>query len=445
MANAPSLSIRLARTLAIAALCGIGLFAILQVIDGYVIDYYVDNSDYLSRRTEARLQSLQAYVTEYDLDATDTAELRAWCSEQPLVLMEITRGGKTVFNSSYLDSQDLAERDIEARYYDWFSYYTLDFADGPAEVFIYCDEEYQLHMWATVIEAVLCLLVVFLIFLVEVRKIARYIRLLSMQIQAMESGTLDQQVSVQGADELGALARSLDSMRISFLEQRQAEERSYQANQSLVTGLSHDLRTPLTKLMLYTEIVRSGKYGDEQQLGTYLTRIDEIAGQIKSLADNILHYSMAKPGSPTAMAQQPGCQPGGAREVVSFDEALGAELGEMIDYLSQQGFDVDCPQVLPDDQIIADRSSVKRLFDNIASNIVRYADSSERIRIGCVQEDTHAGVSIRNAIAPDPDRREGLGIGHANIASMMDALGGYSRLQENEDDFEITLWFQKGK
>ena len=129
--------------------------------------------------------------------------------------------------------------------------------------------------------------------------------------------------------------------------------------------------------------------------------------------------------------------------MAAFDETIGAELADMIDYLSRQGFDVQYLSPCADYHVIVNRSSVKRLLDNIASNIGKYAERTEPVCIEYVQSDTHTGITIRNAIASNPDRREGMGIGHANIASMMDELGGFCSLREEAGVFEITLWFKK--
>ena len=65
--------------------------------------------------------------------------------------------------------------------------------------------------------------------------------------------------------------------------------------------MSHDLRTPLTTLLLYTEILRYGKYQGEEQLHAYLDRVDEKAQQIKQLAENILEYSLAAQNRPVEL------------------------------------------------------------------------------------------------------------------------------------------------
>ena len=104
----------------------------------------------------------------------------------------------------------------------------------------------------------------------------------------MESGDLDSAITVKGNNELTTLAQGLDSMRKAFRAQQERETQFFAANQALISEMSHDLRTPLTSLLIYSEVLRYGKYQDQKQLLEYLDKIDDKAQQIKQLSENIL-------------------------------------------------------------------------------------------------------------------------------------------------------------
>lgn len=61
-------------------------------------------------------------------------------------------------------------------------------------------------------------------------------------------------ITLQGHNELTQLAQSLDSMRLAFKEQREQETALFQTHQQMITEMSHDLRTLLTTLQIYTDI-----------------------------------------------------------------------------------------------------------------------------------------------------------------------------------------------
>ena len=275
------------------------------------------------------------------------------------------------------------------------------------------------------------------VFLRGVRKVASYICVLSSEILALEGGDLDHSITVCGKDELGMLAQGLDSMRKAFLEQRNTEAASFQANQSLITGMSHDLRTPLTKLMLYTEILRSGKYQSEAQLKEYLTRIDEKAGQIKQLSDNIFQYSMMPMENAVTELSS-----------LSLKEAFRDSLSEMIGYLSQKGYRFDFVLDWVDEQIFVYEPFIKRLLDNLTSNIEKYADLSMPVRIELLLNEKYIGLSFQNVVTTDSAKQDGTNIGLTNINSMMNKMNGTCHVEQTAVSFKIELWFlraDKGK
>lgn len=437
MRNYSGMGLRFIRLLLIAALCSFLMMGFLHYGGNIVIGELLEKTDFQAKRTENRVNAFQSYVKKNNVALTDGDALLSWCNNQPLVLMEVYRNNKLMFNSKYSESDELYSKDIDVTYYDWYSYYTVHFADGDAELLIYSDEIYLFQTWATIAEVAICAVVFLTVFLRGVRKVASYICVLSSEILALEGGDLDHSITVCGKDELGMLAQGLDSMRKAFLEQRNTEAASFQANQSLITGMSHDLRTPLTKLMLYTEILRSGKYQSEAQLKEYLTRIDEKAGQIKQLSDNIFQYSMMPMENAVTEPSS-----------LSLKEAFRDSLSEMIGYLSQKGYRFDFVLDWVDEQIFVYEPFIKRLLDNLTSNIEKYADLSMPVRIELLLNEKYIGLSFQNVVTTDSAKQDGTNIGLTNINSMMNKMNGTCHVEQTAVSFKIELWFlrsDKGK
>ena len=78
------------------------------------------------------------------------------------------------------------------------------------------------------------------------------------EIEILEGGSLDYPITVKGKDELSELAEGLDCMRVSFQGMIEREANIVQENQKMITEMSHDIRTPVTSIMLYTEILKNG-------------------------------------------------------------------------------------------------------------------------------------------------------------------------------------------
>ena len=86
------------------------------------------------------------------------------------------------------------------------------------------------------------------------------------------------------------MANELNHLRISLNENIVREQESRKANQDLITALSHDLRTPLTILTGYLEVLRLGRTPEKQ--ADYLDRCLKKASDIKELTDQMFSYAL---------------------------------------------------------------------------------------------------------------------------------------------------------
>lgn len=265
------------------------VFCCLRFGGGRLLERYYDGSDLQRRYNERRIQNFQSYVRENGIATTDTVQITGWNRKHPLILMEIYRSNILRYSSAAPD--ETLGNEEEVPYYTWVSYYEIPFADGTADVVIYADDTYRFFTWITVASLGISVLVFLFIFLRGCRGLVRYICRLSAEIQAMEGGDLDIPITLQGNHELTRLACSLDSMRRAFKEQKEQEAGIFRANQAMITAMSHDLRTPLTTLQIYTDILKYKKY-EPEQLDSFLEKIDAKAAQIRQLSENIFEYSL---------------------------------------------------------------------------------------------------------------------------------------------------------
>lgn len=392
----------------------------------------VNSPEFQEKATEKRIAEFQEYVTIHQLSTSDGAEIARWVKKNPLLLMEIYRSNVLVFTSSAPENEAVILNDLEAPYYDWMTYYIVNFADGSADVLLYSDDGYRYSTFATFVEVILCSLMFLGIFLHGCQKTVRYIRLISKEILAMESGDLDSAITVKGNDELTTLAQGLDSMRQAFRAQQEREAQSFAANQALISEMSHDLRTPLTSLLIYTEILRYGKYQGQEQLLDYLAKIDGKAQQIKQLSENILEYSLqAKEAVPELEAPAPV-------EMV-FEEPLS----EMITELSRHGF-LCHVEPFGEPVCIAVRGQyIRRIVDNILSNIQKYADKKQPVKIWPLETEQTVGLVFENTVSDGNLESGSTHIGVKSIGSLMEKMEGFCQIENLDGRYRIALNFPK--
>lgn len=256
-----------------------------------LIDEYLAQSNYLEREDGRRIQSLQTYVTEHGLSVRSADSLTAWVRKQGLVAIQVYRDGALVYDSNY-PSVDFSDQETEELYYAWEQIYYVDFADGEAEVVLHGYYYYQFYNYLTVGALLAAFLLFLTVVMAGIRRTIRYIRALSGEIRILEGGNLEYPITVRGRDELAELAESLEAMRQSVREQAESERRLTQANQRMVTEMSHDLRTPLTSIFIFTEILRHKCRDCAPQLEEYVDKIDQKARRMKQLSDHLFEYAL---------------------------------------------------------------------------------------------------------------------------------------------------------
>jgi len=403
------------------------VFCCLRFGGGLLLDRHLRNSDHQQRFNERITGNFQRFVDENSLSVTDADAITVWVRNHSPILLEIYRANILRYTSAA--PEELTDNEEEVPYYAWVSYREILFADGTAEVVIYADDTPRFFTILTMVSLGMALMVFLLVFLWDVRSLVEYICLLSEEVQAMESGDLDVPITFRGGHELTRLAHGLDAMRKAFQRQREAESDIFHANQAMITSMSHDLRTPLTVLQIYTDILRYKKYAPGQ-MENCLEIIDAKAAQIKQLAENMFEYSLVSRLQPVEL--DPPC---------SLEEVFHDQLSGMVAYLGRKGFTFDLDLDWPDIQVCVTTQYIKRLTDNVASNLEKYAAPDTPLLIS-VMEKEHGGLIVfQNSISATPQSQEGTHIGLVNMNTMMEKMGGRCRYFKEETSFCVELWF----
>jgi signal transduction histidine kinase len=424
-----SIYFQLLRLLVISAFAAVLVFFILNQAGDHLIENFYYNSDYGDRKDESYIGKLQQYIEQNSLSSRDADALKSWVQRQQIVSIRVYKDGMQVFDSEYPD-QELWEEEIEANDYGWEVYYTVSFADGDAKVSITGMYAYQFYNYAMIAELVLSFVLFLVLVLFGIRSKMAYILKLSDEVEILEGGSLDYKITVKGRDELAALAEGLDSMRLSFQELIRQEAEMVQENQKIVTEMSHDLRTPVTSIMLYTEILKKGSYKSEGQWKEYVEKIDRKARRMKQLTDHLFEYSLAAGEEEVQLEEPETC------ETLFYDL-----FSETCSYLEQQGFEVSFRVEWPQSRIRISTDHVMRIMDNLTSNIMKYADPSMPVIVSAVEEESMVGFLFENKVKKPEDETESNGIGIQSVKNMMLKMRGKCMTVQEGERFQILILF----
>ena len=431
MSKRGSLTAQFIRLLVGAGLGCVLLFLVLRTALGFGVDFYARHSDFRQRETARRIGEFQAFVQEEELSSTDVEQISAWVRQQDFTLLELYRDQVLVYSSFVPDQDDIGHEGKPTPFYDWMPRAGVIFADGELQALLYYDPVLAWVRWGTLALALACIGLFLAVFLLGCRRIVRYICLLSQEVQVMENGDFSRPVTVQGSNELAALASCLDSMRVTLAQQRRQEAETSARVKDLITQMSHDLRTPLTTLLLYTEIVAGGKYHSQAQLEEYLGKIDAKARQIKQLSDNLFEYALVTRDTVVALDGP-----------ASFSQIFEEPLAEFADQLDQRGF--GCLLDLGEEDVCLQvyRPYIRRIFDNIASNIFKYADPAHPVLVSFVREGEKAGLAFANVpLPPDTGGAESTKVGLISVQTMMEKMQAEVEVSQTARQYCITLLF----
>ncbi|MDD3339282.1 MAG: HAMP domain-containing sensor histidine kinase [Lachnospiraceae bacterium] len=410
-----------------------GSFLVLMNLStNYLMDRYFENTSFQQKKNDEKMEKLQDYVTKNHVMSNDSATLSKWIKKNNLAYLQVFLNDMLRYDSSYTTDENGEEWEVtQEDYFAWEEYYTIIFADGEADVFSSGISLSSYYNYALLIQVVLAFVIFIFIVMMGIRKTMAYICTLNDEIKILESGELERPITIERNDELTELAQGLNEMRLSFQAQLDQENYLTSSHKKLVTEMSHDLRTPLTSLLIYTEILKQNKGLNPEILEKYTKKIDKKAHQIKTISDNIFEYSLISSHMDVELDEPQPIQ------AVFYDL-----LSEFTGYLKAQGYAVTCNLDWKACKVRINSDYLIRIMDNMASNIVKYADKEAPIEINTMNQDNMTGISIKNKISDKECVEVSTQIGLHNIKNMMESMGGLMNIVKDEDTFEIDLLFR---
>ena len=424
-----------------------------------LIDDIYMTSTAQQRREQAMVKQLRSYVEEHAVVSTDAAALSAWCRQQGHVYLSIYRNGAEVLGTdgsyvtdfrmesytadenveqaqaknrlsaanTYTDAEELPADPTEETAAetvteeagipsvstgtdevsydtDWFgTLYLIPFADGDAMVGLVEYSETRYYTIVTTVSVITGVAVLLGAVLLFTGSLTRRVTAMSRMVARVAAGELDAAISVGGTDELARLAADVDAMRSTIVERLHSEQAAWQANNQLITAISHDIRNPLTSLIGYADLLAAGQETDPDRRRQYLTACRDKAYQLKELTDELFGYFVVF-GSPRLKVET---------ERLDLRILLEQLLGEAVFRLQTEGRTVEYTP-LPEEFAAAaavDTALLKRLFDNLFSNILKYADPARPVTVEAVFAAGGVTVTLKNAVAPRRWRTESSSIG----------------------------------
>ncbi|MBE5963059.1 MAG: HAMP domain-containing histidine kinase [Lachnospiraceae bacterium] len=119
----------------------------------------------------------------------------------------------------------------------------------------------------------------------------RYITYISGEVEKMEEEGFGHTIEVKGSDELAGLSRRINSMSLTLKEKQEQELEEEESKNRLIADISHDLRTPLTSIMGYVDLIKENGFEDKDKFDQYMEVVERRLNNLKSLTDQLFEYT----------------------------------------------------------------------------------------------------------------------------------------------------------
>ena len=438
-----SLKLGIIITILVGILAAVLVYVLVFDASEYIrINYYATEEARMNRE-RALAEEFQKYVVDHDVSADDTDSIRSFVRQKKYIYLLLNDGGNVYFFSGlYGDStRDSISYDVmpggsveyptEEQMKEYAlanGFVSVEMADGAAFLSIADFSEYFYMDFTKILTVVLAMLTLALVIFIYFFKVTKRITRLASEVNLVADGDMSHSIHIKGRDEIARLSSDVENMRTVILQTLESERRARAANTELVTSMSHDIRTPLTVLIGYLDIMKT--YSKDETMDEYIKSSEKTAMRLKELSDDMFRYLLV-----FGDTAEP-CE----LEEYDCETLIGQLISEHILLLRENGYDV---KVTSDDVfgrlILTSAPELMRIIDNIFSNIRKYADKKNPVCIGIAVEEDKITLSFSNHISKESVLAESTGIGLKTCAKIAELISCDFSYTKSDDVFESNI------
>lgn len=208
------------------------------------------------------------------------------------------------------------------------------------------------------------------VFLLLQRKMARDIETIANAVKQISEGDLSTHLELDGEGELTDIAENLNRMEEDIQELIDKERSSEQSKTDLITNVAHDLRTPLTSILGYLDLLRKNQNLPPEMQRKYLDIAYNKSVRLQKLIEELFGFTKLSYGKTSMHIEK-----------VDIVELLAQLLEESYPNFQKNGLSYDFSSNRKSQIIEADGDLLARLFDNLITNAIKYGQEGKRIRV----------------------------------------------------------------
>ena len=262
--------------------------------------------------------------------------------------------------------------------------------------------------------------------------------------EEMAKGVIGNKIEVKGKSPIAEHAASLNQLRDRIKSSHSEQAKSERLKTELITNVSHDLRTPLTSIITYTDLLKNPNITDEER-ASYIAILDKKSMRLKTLIEDLFEVSKMATGNIELDKRK-----------VDLTQLLQQAIAEHQEDIDKSGLEYRVTIGTKPIMSYVDGQKWWRVLDNLIINTLKYALPNTRVYINLDQVDGEAVFVIKNIAkyelgndinelterfkrADTSRHTDGSGLGLAIAQSIVDLHGGSLRMEVDGDLFKVTV------
>lgn len=391
-------------------------------------------------------------ITKYDEELVKEKQIID--SKVERIINEIKENKVTLINSrSYflnLQKYKIQLLDIKSSVSDKFDkfddyptfIYVIPFEDTYGILIVHNDEMLGNFRLNEILLVSLAILLFVFLSMTGISIYLRYIQTLSNGIDTYSSGKLIYRIPEKGNNELTKLAKSLNDMSMSLHTRIEADKINEAKQRKLITNIAHDLRTPLTSIIGYLDLLFKKQYHSQSEHEEYIDIALNKSIHLQKLINDLFAYSKLT-----------------NHEMHSNIIDVSLELF-LLQYLEMLDMDVDFISNNAKCKVAVDVEWFTRVLDNIFSNIEKHGVLSHKPRIRICESNKLIHIYISNMtdndlsgkeaflfdrmyVAEEDRSKNSSGLGLAIVREYVEQMGGQVNAFYKKGMFTIEIVFNQ--
>lgn len=241
------------------------------------------------------------------------------------------------------------------------------------------------HTAVVLLYLILGILLFSVTFMILQEPYIRYISKISEAVKNISEGDLNTVIDVIGDDEFSGMAANLNRMAADIKQLMEKERESERTKNELITNVAHDLRTPLTSIIGYLELLTNNQQIPADMQHKYIEIAYGKSRRLQKLIEDLFGFTKLNYGKIAMHVGQ-----------IDIVKLLGQLVEEAYPNFVEKGLSYDLQSNVPAKIINADGNLLARLFDNLIGNAIKYGADGKRVLVKIHAESETVTVSVTN-------------------------------------------------